>query len=398
MELLSEALLDGADQQRFQYTENKWCLIERFNASPTEFILVDSSSIDVPPWLGKVSRNALHKDSGSNEQSRPCSSLLCCFQQDRPKHHSGQEDKLPFRSAGALRQVFAALGLPLTYMQISDGFMGIVHGTATPAPSTQNATYHFVAHCNTKQGDWALTVAHDVRNGATSAFWSVERTVESKELLETLSQLREYACHPMLIPCIMFATVLRASTRRRLYIKEKIRTMEESANACFRAAASMYEGEESSLSERLQSLFRLLHQCRHEQTSREGRYDFWRSFHEALQDGFAYAESHVRHGLALDDRFAAAHSELSAWAALTWQKLRSLKARDIDHYSRVDNVSVMLHSITQRLDSRAQASVAIAARRDSQDMKFIALLGSIFLPASLVAVSLALLWELHNGL
>lgn len=34
---------------------------------------------------------------------------------------------------------------------------------------------------------------------------------------------------------------------------------------------------------------------------------------------------------------------------------------------------------------RLQASIARAAQRDSEDMKFIAALGSVFLPASLVA-------------
>ena len=44
--------------------------------------------------------------------------------------------------------------------------------------------------------------------------------------------------------------------------------------------------------------------------------------------------------------------------------------------------------MNQQRDILLQSSIAQAARRDSEDMKYIAVLGSIFLPASLVAVSI----------
>lgn len=45
-----------------------------------------------------------------------------------------------------------------------------------------------------------------------------------------------------------------------------------------------------------------------------------------------------------------------------------------------------LYTLNQQRDIRLQSRIAQAAQRDSEDMKFIAVLGSIFLPASLVAV------------
>jgi hypothetical protein len=42
---------------------------------------------------------------------------------------------------------------------------------------------------------------------------------------------------------------------------------------------------------------------------------------------------------------------------------------------------------------RVQSGIARASQRDSEDMKFIAVLGSIFLPAGLVAVSLLSLFS-----
>lgn len=46
-----------------------------------------------------------------------------------------------------------------------------------------------------------------------------------------------------------------------------------------------------------------------------------------------------------------------------------------------------LYSLVEQRDLRVQSSIARAAQRDSEDMKFISVLGSIFLPASLIAVS-----------
>jgi hypothetical protein len=52
------------------------------------------------------------------------------------------------------------------------------------------------------------------------------------------------------------------------------------------------------------------------------------------------------------------------------------------------NSPSQLYSLVGQRDIRIQSSIAQATQRDSEDMKFIAVLGSIFLPASLVAVSL----------
>jgi len=46
-----------------------------------------------------------------------------------------------------------------------------------------------------------------------------------------------------------------------------------------------------------------------------------------------------------------------------------------------------LYSLVEQRDLRVQSSIARAAQRDSEETKFIAVLGSIFLPASLIAVS-----------
>ena len=61
-------------------------------------------------------------------------------------------------------------------------------------------------------------------------------------------------------------------------------------------------------------------------------------------------------------------------------------ACDLDHCSPANQLS-QLYSLVGQRDIRIQSSIARATQRDSEDMKFIAVLGSIFLPASLVAVS-----------
>jgi hypothetical protein len=46
-----------------------------------------------------------------------------------------------------------------------------------------------------------------------------------------------------------------------------------------------------------------------------------------------------------------------------------------------------LYSLITQRDSRTQASIAEAAKKDGADMKFFAYLGSFFLPANFIAVS-----------
>jgi Mg2+ and Co2+ transporter CorA len=57
------------------------------------------------------------------------------------------------------------------------------------------------------------------------------------------------------------------------------------------------------------------------------------------------------------------------------------------HAFWVTDSRAQLYSLVEKRDLRVQSSIARAAQRDSEVMKFIAVLGSIFLPASLIAVS-----------
>jgi hypothetical protein len=57
------------------------------------------------------------------------------------------------------------------------------------------------------------------------------------------------------------------------------------------------------------------------------------------------------------------------------------------HAFWVTDSRAQLYSLVEKRDLRVQSSIARAAQRDSEEMKFIAVLGSIFLPASLIAVS-----------
>lgn len=84
-------------------------------------------------------------------------------------------------------------------------------------------------------------------------------------------------------------------------------------------------------------LFYLLEGCRKDQDSKRGRYEFLKSFQDAIDAGFAYTEELLQ--ASLDDNDLAGHRDLNKWAAMTSQKLQSLKARVEDYTTRVDNAS-----------------------------------------------------------
>jgi hypothetical protein len=69
-------------------------------------------------------------------------------------------------------------------------------------------------------------------------------------------------------------------------------------------------------------------------------YQFWNSYKAAIDNGFKYAEDVLAN--ASDDHRLSVHQDLKIWAAVTWERLLSLKARDKDHIIRVDNASFMV--------------------------------------------------------
>lgn len=157
----------------------------------------------------------------------------------------------------------------------------------------------------------------------------------------------------MLVLCIMFAAELRMSEQRRRSIKSRLRELE----SCLRQnildeasspASSAFDrdgkgprgGEQTQQPQSLETHFQVLHSCRADQSSRKGRYRFWRSFAESLEEGFQYVESLM--AASPDAHLLEAHQELRRWVDVNDKKHASLMARDEDHVCRIDNVSHMV--------------------------------------------------------
>lgn len=302
----------------------------------------DESSDGLPPgfWEGNA-----HGNRESEE-----SVLKCILQRSRPQHVSGRPDDLPFRDATQARCIFAEMGLPSSYFQIADGSAGSAQSHTIRDPHGTVSGYELIAHCISKQGDWAIALSHSIPVRQTSVFWSVDSRIDSGLLLTDLHDFQHYALHPMLVPCIMFAGNLRSNEQRRQSIKERIQKLE--------AAVRRFSSQDSSVTdfdlhtldgqkqpEELESLFEMLNSCRKDQTSREGRYEFWRNCHEAIDDGFKYTEAWLKD--APDEHMLRAQDELWRWKAVTHRKLESLLARDKDHISRVESISNMVSIPTQ---------------------------------------------------
>jgi hypothetical protein len=280
--------------------------------------------------------------------------LNCVFQSTRPPHTSGRPDYLPFANRSEIRAVFDTLKLPSSYFQIASGTAG-----SAQAHIFQNhgrpKQFEFIAHCLSKQGDWAIALSHDVPKGITSVFWSVDAKIDSVPLMDDFHDFQEYASHPMLVPCIMFAANLRMSEQRRHAIKDTLQSLESAIQQISQREASTYDhhGETYGHYEQPQSLetyFQMLHRCRKDQSSRKGRYGFWRDFVGAVDEGFRYVEDLMMD--APDDYLLEAHNELKRWIAVNDKKLESLMSRDEDHVYRVDNVSHMVRNLNDNVQCR----------------------------------------------
>ena len=270
-----------------------------------------------------------------------------------PQHVSGRPDSLPFKNLRAVRNVFKSLDLPLSYFQIADGSLTTAQSYTIYDQVGQPVSYELIAHCLTKQGNWAMALSHNASSWLTSVFWAVDDRVDSKMLTEHLYAFQECAFHPVLIPCIMFAAAFQMTLQRRHSIKDKLQRLESAikridgrTTASTNSYSHQYQDEEAA--RELEHLFELLHSCRSEQASRKGRYDFWQSYYGAIEEGMKYAETILAVSPS-EERFKA-HSDLRRWTTMTWQRVKSLEARDKDHVNRVDNASylVCINSINEQ--------------------------------------------------
>lgn len=207
------------------------------------------------------------------------SALRCVLQSKRPKHRSGHPDALPFRSAEAMRTVFQNLSLPSAYFEIADGSPATAQSYTFKTQSHNPLRLELVAHCITKQGDWAVALTHSASTGSTTVFWSLDERIDSSRLSEDLLAFPQHAIHPMLIPCIMFAATLRMAVERRHMIKDRLQMLEDSIPRIGRTVSIISEKvhEQDAAfedSHDFDRLFNLLHSCRKDQASRKGRYDF----------------------------------------------------------------------------------------------------------------------------
>jgi hypothetical protein len=270
--------------------------------------------------------------------------LNCVFQCTRPPHMSGRPDYLPFANRTETKAVFDTLRLPPSYFQIASGTAGsaqahIVHSHG------RFYQLEFIAHCLSKQGDWAIALSHDATKGVTSVFWSIDEKIDSVSLLKDFRDFQRYASHPMLIPCIMFAANLRMSEQRRHTIKETLQSLESAIQQISQREASSYDHNSEAYDhyaqpQSLETYFQMLHRCRKDQSSRKGRYGFWRDFVGAVEEGFKCVEKLMAD--TPDEHLLEAHEELKRWIAVNDKKLESLMSRDEDHVYRVDNVSHMV--------------------------------------------------------
>lgn len=299
------------------------------------------------------------KDTNTENQS----TLNCIFQPTRSPHVSSIPDPLPFANKSETQTIFATLRLPSSYFQIAHGTAGSAQAHITrcqhqhPAQQPSPDSYEFIAHYNTRLGDWALALSHDVARRATSVFWSVDEKLDPAALLEDFEDFKQYALHPLLIPVIMFAANLRVNEGRQRSIKARVQGLEGSIRRVVQREASSSPsssssspspfdqdakafGEEQAQFQNLEAWFRVLHSCRTDQASRKRRYRFWRGFVESLEEGFKYVEELM--ALSPDAHLLEAQRELRRWVDVNSQKLEGLKARDEDHVDRVENVSHMV--------------------------------------------------------
>ena len=305
-----------------------------------------------------------------------------------------------------MRAVFQDLSLPSAYFEIADGSPATAQAYTFKKQREDPLRFELIAHCVTKQGDWAIALTHSATSGSTTVFWSLDERIDSSRLNDDLLAFPQHAVHPMLIPCIMFAATLRMAVERRHTIKDRLQMLEESIPRIGQRASIISEkayDEDAAFedSHDFDRLFTLLHSCRKDQASRKGRYDFWQSFRDVIEQGFTYFGGLLEK--TPNEEYFQINSELKQWYDITWQRIESLMARDKDHIDRVEDLSQtvctlladtssqlicdQLYNLIQQREIRLQSSIARAAQRDSEGMKYIAVLGSIFLPASLIAVS-----------
>lgn len=295
----------------------------------------------VSSGLGAPSLSTKSSNSSSTTSSQSVAALTSCvFQRSRPKHKGGLPDKLPFRDENALRDVFSGLSLPASYFQVADGSPTSCHHRIIPDLAGVGIKYEFAGHWVTKKGDWALALSHHKASNQTSVFWSLDHRMDSHDLMEAF---KRSTYHPMVVPCIMFDHTFLMSKDRRSDIKDTLAKIESDAQAVhvYYSKATV-GGKHSQLPDedsRISDLFKRLQDCRNAQESQEGRRQLWRSFYDAIHAGLSYSRTAAVDSA--DPAQVKAHEDLEHWAAVTWNKMQNLLARE-DETIRRTNIAASI--------------------------------------------------------
>lgn len=374
------------------------------------------------------------------DQVRCLGGLQLLVQRNRPKHVTGVSDKIPWRDKKTFKAVCEKMKVPLMYVPLLQYCSGLVKISITRETDRSGPRLEFVGHAVNYHADtWSLAFTYTPETGITSGIFSADAKLKASSILEHVRASAHMAHHPMLLPVILFRVLLESNIGHRAKLHHDIYEIERELGYLdswnhpephdvppFSYPVSEKREAETSTSEKIQNarvtvgedevgqnpedfydMNRRLNACKKQVSARCARQWFWKRFRDVLFQGLRAVKQ-----LTVDDpatRLTGAQAELDYWISLESAEFESLDGRDVHYKARIETqLSVVrapsliftppvlscsltapnqVYSLITQRDSRYQASIAAAAKKDGEDMKFFAYLGSFFLPANFIAVS-----------
>ncbi len=209
-------------------------------------------------------------------------------------------------------------------------------------------------------------------------------------ILEHLRESASLIHHPMLLPVILFRTLIDSSSQHRSKLHKDIYAIEKELgyvsfknqrSSCGNTLLSAVsdgvndlsaplcqpntipqdskldielqnwrndEGKLRETPEYFQHMSRRLNTCKKQQASRDGRHQFWKQFRNVLEDSFKALNE-----LVSDEKrrqLARAQLELKHWTELEGALFESLDGRDVNYNARIETqLSVVCHHSLRRL-------------------------------------------------
>lgn len=236
---------------------------------------------------------------------------------------------MQWQDVATFSKVSAVLNLPPTYVSALYHASGHAETSIFMKEGQKNECVGFLAqNTDYNWNPWSLGLCYDPATGITTGILCAEeaRKINVNAITEELKHELSPSTHPALLPVIMFERLLHSSFNHYSRLHEAMCVLEQELGRDECKGCSLEEEDIKYGDWR-----RRLHVLQKQQASRDGRHQFWRHFHDEIQNLFVAVAETTRL-----EKLKYEQLDLRNRVRTIFGKFESLEGRDVNSKAWID--------------------------------------------------------------